>query len=215
MIGSDRTAGTPEDVLLRIRETLAGSIASSASDPTPLLMLSGSDVVVVVPLKSTETESLSPLLSAAGRGAIGVGGVCRKPDDYPRSFREASVALRIARMPRTRSSILRYEELGIYQLLSESSDPRTLKSFVSRWLGPLIEYDTARSSDLVNTLAAFLDAGGNYDATAHALHVGRSTVRYRISRVQDITGHDLGDPEIRFQLQLASRALGTLNVLTT
>lgn len=216
MISCERKRSVPEDFLLHIRETLAGSIAAAGVDPAPLLMQSGGDLVAIVSLKSTEDESLAALLQAAGRGAsIGVGGICRKPEDYPRSHREATVAMRVARMPRTRLSVLRYEDLGLYQILSESSDPKTLQSFVRRWVGRLIDYDRAHDSDLVGTLAAFLDVGGNYDAAAHALHIGRSTVRYRMGRIRELSGHDLGDPEVRFQLQLAVRAWGTLQVLTS
>ena len=102
----------------------------------------------------------------------------------------------------------------MYQLLSENSDPRTLQTFVQRWLGSLIDYDADHESDLTETLSAFLDVGGNYDATAQALHIGRSTVRYRIRRIQQITGHDLSDPEVRFQVQLAVRAWATVQVLS-
>lgn len=214
MVSADRGSDTPEALLLRVRECLGGTVAFALGGPTPLLMPESDAVVAVVTLKSTETDQLHKLSSAAGKGArIGLGGICRRPHDYPRSHREARLALHVARMPRSRADVLHYDDLGIYQLFSEQSDPRTLETFVTRWLGVLIEYDERHGSDLTNTLAAFLDVGGNYDAAAHALHLGRSTVRYRISRIQELTGHALGDPETRFQLQVAVRAWATTRVL--
>lgn len=212
---SERPDDSPEELLLRFREKLAGSIASAGSNPPPLLLQSGQSIVALVTTQTAESALMPSLLKEAGRGArIGIGGPCRKAADFPRSYREAQLALRLAQMPRSRSTIVRYEDLGVYQLLSESADPRALESFVHRWLGALIEYDTEHRSELTETLAAFLEAGGNYDATGTALTIGRSTVRYRIRRIQQLSGHDLGNAEIRFQLQLAVRAWSTIQALT-
>jgi DNA-binding PucR family transcriptional regulator len=107
-----------------------------------------------------------------------------------------------------------YDRLGVYQLLSEVADPSGVDAFVRRWLGPLLEYDERRGASLVKTLSRYLDAGGNYDATAAVMALGRSTVRYRLTRIREISGHDLTDPDTRFQLQLACRAWFTLQSLS-
>jgi DNA-binding PucR family transcriptional regulator len=62
-------------------------------------------------------------------------------------------------------------------------------------------------------LGRFLDLGGNYDATSTAVAVHRSTLRYRLQRIRDISGRDLNDPDVRFNLQLATRALETLHAM--
>lgn len=203
-----------DDALLKVRETLSGGVATLANGPTPLLMQSGQLIVALLNAKATESD-LIPLLQRDGgrRCRVGVGGVCRSADDFPRSHREAQVALKLAQTSRGGTGIMRYDDLGVYQLLSEVADPRALDAFVQRWLGTLIDYDTTHGSDLVTTLAAHLEAGGNYDATAQALTIGRSTVRYRVRRIQELTGHDLSDPDTRFQLQLATRAWATINAL--
>jgi DNA-binding PucR family transcriptional regulator len=171
-------------------------------------------IVVIVSMAAAGSDLPQDLLQLAGRGGrIGIGGICRIAGDYPRSYREAQLAMRLARDARSGSAIVRHEDLGVYQLLSESADPRVLDAFVDRWLGPLVNYDAERSSDLVATLTAFLEMGGNYDATAERLMLGRSTVRYRIRRVQQLTSHDLSDVETRFQLQLATRARATMRAL--
>jgi DNA-binding PucR family transcriptional regulator len=58
----------------------------------------------------------------------------------------------------------------------------------------------------VPTLCRYFECGGNYDATAEALAVGRSTLKYRLRRIRELLGHDLCDPETTFNLQLATRA---------
>ena len=55
--------------------------------------------------------------------------------------------------------------------------------------------------------------GGGYEATSQALSVHRSTLKYRLQRIRELTGLDLGDPETRFNLELATRAWVTLQAL--
>jgi len=100
-----------------------------------------------------------------------------------------------------------------------SAAPRTeelagVERFVHRWLGALADYDRVHSSSLIETLSQYLEVGGNYAATAHALSTHRNTVKYRLQRIRDISGLDLADPHTRFNLQLATRARQTLNALT-
>src|SRR6202012_4330964 len=76
-----------------------------------------------------------------------------------------------------------------------------LEKFVQQWLGGLTGYDAARGTQLVLTLAEYLDHDGSVDATAAVLAVHRNTVRYRLRRVRELSGHDLGLPDTLFHLQ--------------
>ena len=213
-LGVDPRHASVEEVLLRARDHLTGSARDRGAGPAPLLTQTGQTVVALVSSQVCESSVLPALLGAAGRGArMGVSGPCGSPDDIPRTHREAHVALRLAQSRRSDRGIVHYDDLGVYQLLAESADPDVLHGFVRRWLGALVDHDDSRGSDLVSTLAAFLAVGGNYDAAARDLTVGRSTVRYRVRRIQELSGHDLADPDTRFQLQLAVRAWATLTAL--
>ena len=81
------------------------------------------------------------------------------------------------------------------------------------WLGLLLNYDAKKRSELVTTLSRYLECGGSYDATAKALSVHRSTLKYRLQRIREISGHDLSCPDTHFNLQLATRAWQTLSTL--
>ena len=65
----------------------------------------------------------------------------------------------------------------------------------------------------MRTLTQYLEHGGNYDATAAVLSVHRSTLKYRLQRIRELTGLELSDPDVHFNLQLATRAWGTLLAL--
>jgi DNA-binding PucR family transcriptional regulator len=88
-----------------------------------------------------------------------------------------------------------------------------LAQLVGEWLGPLLAHDRERRPPLLPTLAAFLDAGAAQQATADALGVHVSTVKYRLGRIGEILGRDLTAPDVRFQLQVALSAQRTLTVL--
>ena len=77
--------------------------------------------------------------------------------------------------------------------------------FIQDWLGVLVEHDVREPSKLVATLAAFLEHNHDYDSTARALGIHRSTARYRIHRVAQVTQLDLRDPETVRSLRAAIR----------
>ncbi|MGY1936345.1 PucR family transcriptional regulator [Nocardia gipuzkoensis] len=58
------------------------------------------------------------------------------------------------------------------------------------WLGTLLDYDRDHRADLVHTSSRYLECGGNYDDSAAALHIHRSTLRYRLGRIRELTGFD-------------------------
>ncbi|MBV8951450.1 MAG: helix-turn-helix domain-containing protein, partial [Actinobacteria bacterium] len=103
-----------------------------------------------------------------------------------------------------------FDELGVYRLLAQVDDVEGVERFAKDWLGRLIDYDNRRRSDLVLTLSRYLESGGNYEAAAAELSMHRSTVKYRVQRIKEISGHDLADPDTRFNLQLATRVWYTL-----
>ena len=88
---------------------------------------------------------------------------------------------------------------------------RQVESFVREWLGTLLDYDESKNSELVMTLSDYLECGGNYDESAAALHIHRSTLRYRLARIAQLTGHDLRKVDTRFNLHAATRAWRFLN----
>jgi hypothetical protein len=65
------------------------------------------------------------------------------------------------------------------------------RSFAARLVSPLLDYDRRHQSELVRTLGIFLDCAGSWNACAEQLHVHLNTVRYRIRRIEELTGRNL------------------------
>ena len=74
-------------------------------------------------------------------------------------------------------------------------------------LGALERHDQRRGGELVHTLAVFLRSSGGLSETASVLGVHRNTVSYRVNRIAELSGRDLGDPRARllFEVALAIR----------
>ena len=142
---------------------------------------------------------------------IGIGSRCAVPDDFPQSFIEARRALRIRLRSVNPEGAAAFDELGFYRLIDAAHGGGEVESFVREWLGTLLDYDDSKNSELVMTLSDYLECGGNYDESAAALHIHRSTLRYRLARIAELTGHDLRNVDTRFNLHAATRAWRFLN----
>jgi DNA-binding PucR family transcriptional regulator len=134
-----------------------------------------------------------------------VSAPCDSLDDIPHRYQEAQRALEVRRHSRERYGTTFFDELGLYRILGPGNDYRELETFVHEWLGQLIDYDSRHHAAMVETLSRYFDCGGNYDETAESLAIHRSTLRYRLQRIRDISGNDLANVEDRLNLQVATR----------
>jgi sugar diacid utilization regulator len=148
----------------------------------------------------------------SGGVSVGVGGRCESPGDFPRSAREAFVALGVRQASRQPAGVTTYDGLGIYRILAGGQHNAEVEGFVREWLGPLLDYDAAHGAELVKTLSTYLECGGNYDETADGLAIHRSTLRYRLQRIREVSGLDIGDVDSRFNLHAATRAWRVLGL---
>ncbi|MFG3442795.1 PucR family transcriptional regulator [Nonomuraea sp. NPDC047897] len=98
------------------------------------------------------------------------------------------------------------DEISTHALLLATAPGDVRRSFADRMLAPLFDYDRRHQSDLVRTLDTYLDCAGSWNACAALLHVHVNTVRYRIRRVEELTGRDLSAMADRVDFFLALRA---------
>jgi sugar diacid utilization regulator len=147
-----------------------------------------------------------------GQCRVGVGGR-HMPDGFPLSYWEAELALRMQKAAGGPDRVTLFDDLGIYKILATAGDTSAMERFVTEWLGSLIDYDAEHGTPLVLTLSEYLDCGGNYDASARALSVHRSTLKYRLQRIRQVSGHELSRPDVQFNLQVATHVWRTLVAL--
>ncbi|MGV9386992.1 PucR family transcriptional regulator [Nonomuraea sp. NPDC003707] len=100
--------------------------------------------------------------------------------------------------------VVKFGELAGQGLLG-LLDRAAAQAFAAALLAPLTAYGSR--ADLVESLRAYLDSNGHWDAAAQRLGVHRHTLRYRMKRVTELLGRDLDDPGVRAELWLALEAV--------
>lgn len=131
------------------------------------------------------------------------------PESLERAGREAHLALNVGEAE-GRSPIA-FEETGAYRLLLGTGQDE-LMSFYSETVEPLVTYDEQYETDLVATVEAYLDSDGNVPATAGQMFTHRHTIRYRLERIRDLSGHDATATEGRERLSLGIKAMRVLGI---
>jgi PucR family transcriptional regulator, purine catabolism regulatory protein len=121
-----------------------------------------------------------------------------------RSLREARYALQVCRLEGWPHA--GFEDLGTYRLLLSLADPDALRAFADSMLAPLDAYDAAHDGELVRSLQAFLQHNARWETAAAELFVHRHTLRYRMRKVEELTGRDLTSSFDRMEFWLALRA---------
>jgi sugar diacid utilization regulator len=178
----------------------------------PALISRRPDAMLAVVADGHDLSDLFDRLSAAvgsTRGVVGVGGRCIA-EGLAHSFAEAGRALEIRVESHRPHGITNHDDLGLLRILDTSDDGAGLERYVNEWLGALLDHDRDHRSELLRTLGVYLDSGGNYDRTADALIIHRSTLRYRLGRIREVSGRDIGDPDSRLNMHVAIRARAAL-----
>lgn len=170
--------------------------------------------VALVPLRDGDRDAVAGRLRArtavlAGglpglTVSVGVSGALTGPQAIRGGTEEAGHARRLAEA--RGGGVATGDEIYTHALLLATVPGDVRVSFAERLLGPLFEYDRRHGAELVRTLGAFLDCTGSWNACAERLHVHVNTVRYRIRRVEELTGKDLSSMADRVDLFLALRA---------
>ena len=147
------------------------------------------------------------------RLAVGVSGPAESVTALPGALHEAGsarrlAALRLAGLGDTSAiSVVTSDEVASHELLLATVPPSVLRSFRERLLGPLLAYDDQHRAELLPTLREFLACSGSWNACAVRMYVHVNTVRYRIRRIEELTGRDLSrlDDQVDFFLALRIR----------
>jgi purine catabolism regulator len=122
------------------------------------------------------------------------------------SFHEARCALEAVRLRNGDApEVASYRDLGSFQLLLALQDDDALSSYCRGVLGPIEEAEGDYGEELVRSLDVFIEHNGHWEKAANALYCHRHTLRYRIRRVEQLTGRDFSSARDRIEFWLALR----------
>ncbi len=158
------------------------------------------------------------LLAATGPTVPGLTltlALSRQQDDPERlgsAIDEAQLALSIGEKLGRAGEVVTFEETGTYKLLFQvfADRPEELEAFYEQTMAPLVRYDEQYQTELVATVATYLDLDCNLAATAQTLYTHRHTIRYRLDRITELAGLDIGTTDDREKLSLGLKAMRLL-----
>jgi purine catabolism regulator len=123
-----------------------------------------------------------------------------------RSFHEARCALEAVRLSNgSAPEVASYKDLGAFQLLLSLQDDDALASYCQSVLGPVENDEGEYGDELLRSLDVFIEQNGHWERAAQALYCHRHTLRYRIKRVEALTGRDFSHARDRIEFWLALR----------
>jgi sugar diacid utilization regulator len=143
-------------------------------------------------------------LDSDGGLVAGLSTICRSPADYVRAYAQARQVVQCLDTFHRAGSvdILAADDLGAGRMFLANADADEAQRFVDETLGGLL--DDAVGGDLLLTLSSFFDHGRSIRWSAVDLGVHENTVRYRLSRIEELTGLAVsGDSDAQLSAQLA------------
>ncbi|MER6976552.1 PucR family transcriptional regulator [Streptomyces carpinensis] len=126
-------------------------------------------------------------------------------DDGPAALREALNAVSVAHSRGCRE-VVSVESLAGQVLFTTPETRRVLESLAVTRLGPLASYDVSQGTELIDSLCAFLEHHGQWEAASVALGVHRHTLRSRVEWIRSLLDVDLDSAHVRAELLLALSA---------
>lgn len=219
--------GWSNDALERARRTVQEACERSFGS-SALKLIAGRGNLLVLSVAAEDIARTTQMLKAVGaaigpnlsglKTLWGVSAPCANAMDYVAAHREAAAAALAAKQLRA-GNVAFHEQLGVVGLLLTMRDEYAdLRQFVSNVLGPVIKYDLNHHDTLTKTVQAYFDCDYAQHAAAKKLHVHEKTIRYRLTRFEELTGLKLDHHETRvlvaLALQMHAISAGMVNVDT-
>uniref|UniRef100_A0AAU3GPQ9 PucR family transcriptional regulator ligand-binding domain-containing protein n=1 Tax=Streptomyces sp. NBC_01401 TaxID=2903854 RepID=A0AAU3GPQ9_9ACTN len=156
-------------------------------------------------LLDTVRAPLSAGLADDGRLTLGVSAAVHSAEGLRGALEEARHARRVAAARPGSVCAAGHHELASHVLLLPFVPDDVRRAFTARLLDPLRDYDRRHRAELIGTLEAFLDCDGSWTRCAARLHLHVNTLRYRVGRIEQLTGRDLSRLEDKLDFFLALR----------
>ncbi len=208
-----------------LEELLVDPVAPGAAADRVAVAHTGCEAVALVPLPAAgggeEDEGRAGLaadrllkgvrdpmsrgLADDGRLTLGVSSPVHSAEGLRGALEEARHARRVAAARPGSVCAAGHEELASHVLLLPFVPDDVRRAFTARLLDPLRDYDKRHRAELVPTLEAFLTADGSWTRCASRLHLHVNTLRYRVGRIEQLTGRDLSRLEDKLDFFLALR----------
>jgi PucR family transcriptional regulator, purine catabolism regulatory protein len=177
------------------RELLCAIVEVGAGDPIEVAAAARTGLVDAI-----AGECAGEIVAAVSRA--------RPAAELPRTFQEASWALEAIEhgSAGTTPVVGSWRDLGVESLLLAVADGDALRLYCDQLLGPVLAGDSVYAAELLRSLEVFILHNGQWERAARELHCHRHTLRYRMRKLEELTGRDLASATDRIEFWLALRA---------
>lgn len=178
--------------------------STSYADNAELIALAGLPDATAVASRIALIQSLEALEVPDG-SVMAVGPLAQGIGEAPWSLAEARRTLELMPGAGSGSGVVDAEDFAVERLAEGSLDMATREAFVRRQLGAVVDHDEQRRSELMRTLAVWLDTGCNTAQAARELHLERQSMHHRLQRIFELCGGDPRGTGRLVALHLATR----------
>jgi sugar diacid utilization regulator len=150
-----------------------------------------------------------------GRLVVGISSVCAGAADFPRAYEQAQQVLTCLDdfCPPDAAPVLSADDLGPGRVLLAGAAPEEMLRFAEETIGALV--GEAAPPELLETLVCFFECARSVRRSAAQLEVHENTIRYRLGKIQELTGLDMGsDSDAQLSAQVALLVLRLQGRLT-
>ncbi|WP_080835296.1 PucR family transcriptional regulator [Cohnella massiliensis] len=133
---------------------------------------------------------------------VGIGRFYRGLEGIRQGYVEAVKAIRLGAPVAQEKGVVHFDDLGVFRILSQFHDWNELEDIYKETIGKLVEYDFSNNSNLVQTLTEYFACNCSLNETAEKLYVHVNTMKYRLQKIEQLTGHGIHDAEKRLLLHL-------------
>lgn len=162
-------------------------------------------------LENIVTQNNISFFSRYGKKKVraGVSDEINDLENFKTSYQNAIQAVRMTRNMVGESLYLFYDDLEIKKILL-NSEKKDLEYFISKTLGPLLNYQKNSRNEYLDTLKIYIRSNGNWTYTKDYLHIHGNTLSYRLKRIMSLLDIDLNNYDQRLKIQIAFEILDIL-----
>lgn len=122
-------------------------------------------------------------------------------------YRQAKLAFEIGQGKDPSGWVFRFDDCYVDCLVEDELGKTVPGALVPKGLRRLMEHDERKGSGYVELLRVYLDNDRSVADVTRVMHMHRSTVLYRLQRIEELLGMDLDDPDVRLALGFALRVM--------
>lgn len=162
-------------------------------------------------LDNIVTENNVSFFSRYGNKKVraGVSDEINSLDNFKDAYFNAIQAVRMTKDIQGENLYYFYDDLEIKKMLL-NNNKKDLEYFISKTLGPLLNYKKNTRQEYLDTLKIYIKSNGNWTYTKDYLHIHGNTLSYRLNRIMNLLNMDLNDYNQRLRIQIAFEILDIL-----